>query len=139
MKQVWLLMHFLGLLVGAGTGFAVFLIGQLAGRFDASYRRDVLVALFPLRYISYLGLLLLIFSGGMMIQPFVPGLAENSWLIVKLALVAVLVVLSIIGAYQMHRIRSYTENGRFKLLALAGKLSMVTSLVVVMCAVYAFN
>ena len=139
MKQILLLLHFLGLISGTGAGLAVYVIGMLAGRFDPACRRDVLIHLFPLRYLSYFGLLLLILSGGMMISPYWPGIAGNHWLVAKLALVFVLVALAAIGAYQMHRIKLGKGESAFKMLGLAGKLSLVASLAVVLCAVYSFH
>ncbi len=139
MKDAMLLLHFTGLIIGAGSAFALFVISYLAAHFDASYKREVLIRLFPLRYISYLGLALLILSGGMLIPPFVPGLAHMPWLITKLAFVGLLVLLSLFGWYQMRRARLGADNNAFKLLGYAGKLSFASSLVIVTCAVYSFH
>jgi uncharacterized membrane protein SirB2 len=139
MKDFWLLLHFMALIIGAGSAFALFVIGYLAAGFDAAYKRTVLLKLFPLRYISYFGLLLLILSGGMLIPPFVPNLSQMPWLIAKLAFVALLVVLSGFGWYQMRRARLAADNNAFVMLGYAGKLSFASSLIIVACAVYTFH
>lgn len=139
MKDILLLAHFTGLIIGAGSAFAMFVIGYLAPSFEASYKREVLIKLFPLRYISYLGLLLLIASGGMLIPPFVPNLAHMPWLVVKLAVVGLLVLLSLFGWSQMRRVRRGADGDAFKMLGYAGKLSFASSLVIVACAVYSFH
>lgn len=139
MKDVLLLVHFLGLIIGTGAGFAVFVIGYLAPGFPADGKRDVLVKLFPLRYISYIGLLLLILSGGMLLMPYWPHRETLAWFGTKMVFVGVLVIASIFGMFQMHRVRRGADNNAFKLLGYAGKVSFVSSLIVVACAVYTFH
>ena len=104
-----------------------------------AYKREVLIKLFPLRYISYLGLLLLILSGGMLIRPFWPNLAHMPWLVAKLVFVGLLVVLSLFGWYQMRRAIRSKDNDAFKMLGYAGKLGFASSLIIVTCAVYSFH
>jgi len=139
MKDVLLALHFTGLIVGAGSAFALFVIGYLAASFNAAYKREVLIKLFPLRYISYLGLLLLILSGGLLIPPFLPNLSQMPWLMAKLTFVGFLVLLSLFGWRQMRRAKQSADNDAFKMLGYAGKLSFASSLIIVACAVYAFH
>jgi hypothetical protein len=139
MREALLLLHYTGLIIGAGSAFAVLVIGYLAANFNAVYRREVLLKLFPLRYISYAGLLLLIISGTFLIPRFLPNLEHMPLLITKLVFVALLVALSVFGAYQMHRANLSAEGNAFKLLGHAGKLSFASSLVIVACAVYSFH
>jgi uncharacterized membrane protein SirB2 len=139
MKDVLLLLHFTGLIIGAGSAFALFVIGYLAANFDAGYKRDVLIKLFPLRYISYLGLLLLILSGGLLVPPFLPNLAQMPWLMTKLSFAGFLVVLSLFGWRQMRRAGRSADNNAFKMLGYAGKLGFASSLIIVTCAVYSFH
>ncbi len=139
MRDILLLAHFTGLIIGAGSAFALFVIGYLAAGFDAAYKRPVLLKLFPLRYISYVGLLLLITSGGLLISPFWPVPEIRAVVVTKLVFVGIIAALSVFGAYQMHRARRSADNNAFKLLSLAGKLSFASSLAVVTCAVYAFH
>jgi hypothetical protein len=139
MKDIFLLAHFLGLIIGAGTGFAVFAIGYLAPGFPAEARREVLIKLFPLRYISYIGLVLLIASGVVLSIPMGAGLMHQSVFVVKLVFVAMIAAASIFGIVQMRRVRSGADNSVFKLLGYAGKTSFASSVIVVTCAVYTFH
>lgn len=139
MRDVLLLAHFTGLIIGAGAGFSVLVIGYLSAKFDAGYKRDVMVKLFPLRYISYLGLVLLISSGGGLIMPFLPTLAHMPWLIAKLLFVSLLVMLSASGALQMHRVKRGSPGNAFVLLGYIGKMSFASSLAIITCAVYSFH
>ena len=129
MKDLMLLAHFLGLIIGPGTGVAVFAIGYLAPKFPAEARRDVLMKLFPLRYISYAGLLLLIASGLALSIPMGAAVMHQPAFMAKLVFVAV----------QMHRARHGADNSVFKLLGYAGKTSFAASVIVVACAVYTFH
>jgi hypothetical protein len=139
MKDIFLLAHFIGLIVGAGTAFAVFAISYLAPKFPAAARRDVLIQLFPLRYISYIGLLLLILSGGMLIIPMGGQVASQPGFMIKMVFVAAIVAASIFGMFQMRRARRSADNDAFRMLGYAGKVSFASSMAVVVCAVYTFH
>lgn len=139
MKDVLLLLHFFGVIIGTGAGFAVFVIGYLAPAFPATARREVLIKLFPLRYVSYVGLLLLILSGGMLITPYWPEHEKLAWFGTKMVFVAVIAAASLFGMFQMHRAHKSPDNNAFKMLSYAGKVSFVSSLIVVTCAVFTFH
>lgn len=139
MKDLFLLGHFIGLIIGAGTAFAVFAISYLAPKFPAAARREVLIQLFPLRYISYIGLLLLIGSGIGLIIPMGADVGRQAGFIAKMAFVAVIVAASLFGMVQMRRARSSADNNAFKLLGYAGKVSFASSMAVVAFAVYTFH
>lgn len=139
MKDLFLLVHFIGLIVGAGTAFAVFSISYLAPKFPAAARRDVLIQLFPLRYISYIGLILLIVSGGLLLMPMGMQVASQPGFIIKMVFVAVIAAASIFGIIQMRRARKSADTNAFKLLGYAGKVSVASSMAVVLCAVYTFH
>lgn len=139
MKDIYLLVHFVGLIVGAGTGFAVFAISYLAPKFPVANRREVLIQLFPLRYISYIGLLLLIGSGIALSVQMGGEVARQAGFIVKMGFVAVIAAASVFGIVQMRRARGSADNDAFKLLGYAGKASFASSMAVVICAVYTFH
>lgn len=138
MKDVFLLGHFVGLIIGAGTAFALFAISYLAPKFPAAARREVLMQLFPLRYISYVGLLLLIASGIGLIIPMEAAVRQAGF-IIKMVFVAVIVAASIFGTIQMRRARRSADNDAFRMLGYAGKVSFASSMAVVVCAVYTFH
>lgn len=139
MKDALLVAHFLGLIIGAGTGFAVFAIGYLAPKFPAETRREVLIQLFPLRYISYIGLLLLIVSGVWLVLPMGAAIMHQPLFMTKMVFVTVIAAASIFGMVQMGRARRGADNSVFKLLGYAGKTSFASSVIVVACAVYTFH
>lgn len=142
MRDLLLLIHFLSLVIGAGSAFSLYIISLLAKRFDASYKAQVLVILFPLRYVSYSGLIFLIVSGALLAQPFLSSIQSMPWFIAKLFLIAVLVILSVLGMFCMRRIGTVEPTLRpplFLRLALIGKVSVLTSIGIVICAVMTFH
>lgn len=139
MRDLLLFAHFFGLVIGAGSGFALFVIGRLSPRFPAEARRSIVMTLFPLRQISYAGLALLIVSGGVLSQPFYPLLGNMPWFQVKLTAVAALTGLSVAGMILMHKLRNGGPDHHLRQLGLIGKISVVLSLIVLACAVASFH
>lgn len=139
MRDLLLIIHFFGLIIGAGAGFSIFCIGLISKSFKPEYKLEVALKLIPLRYISYLGLLVLIVSGGLLLTPFTPVLAHMPWLHAKLLAVAILVLLSVFGFTQIRRAQKGEAGPAFKNLALVGKLSLIMSVTIVICAVMAFH
>lgn len=139
MRDLLLITHFFGLIIGAGAGFSIFCIGLISKTFKPEYKLEVALKLIPLRYISYLGLLVLIVSGGVLLSPFTPLLGHMPWLHAKLLAVAILVLLSAFGFTQIRRAQKREAAPAFKNLALVGKLSLIMSVSIVICAVMAFH
>ena len=139
MRDLILFLHFSGIVIGAGAGFSLFIIGFLAAHWDAAYRATVAQSLFPLRYVSYAGLTLLVLSGGVLIAPYGPMIHTMPWLMAKLTCVLLLVLLSGSGAYQMRRARLGQAADALKKLSLIGRASVVLSLGIVLCAVMSFH
>lgn len=139
MRDISLFMHFSGLIIGAGTGFALFCIGQLSKNFDDSYRGVVMQKLFALRYISYAGLLILLVSGAMLIGPYMTTIDSMPIFAAKLLLVTLLVFVSTYGLLLMGRVRKGKGGTAMQTLRRLGKLSLVLSFSIVACAVYSFH
>lgn len=139
MRDLLLITHFFGLIIGAGAGFSIFCIGLISKTFKPEYKLEVALKLISLRYISYLGLLVLVVSGGLLLSPFTPLLGHMPWLHAKLLAVAILVLLSAFGFTQIRRAQKGEAAPAFKNLALVGKLSLIMSVSIVICAVMAFH
>lgn len=139
MHDFLLLLHFAGLVIGAGSAFALFCIGQLVPRFDPAYRGEVLVRLFVLRYISYAGLLLLILSGLALLGPYLPLLTAKPLLQLKLILVLLLAGVSAHGLLLMRKGRRDGAAAVLPRLKLLGKISLMLTIAILVCAVYSFH
>jgi hypothetical protein len=138
-RDILLLIHFMGLVMGAGSGFALFVIGFLSKQFPESTRAEILVKLFPLRYISYLGLLLLLVSGIPLLIPYGAAIHLMPLVMVKLTAVLIIVSLSIYGTLQMQLAKKGNLGVYLKRLKLVGQLSFLFSLIAIICAVYSFH
>jgi len=139
MRDIQLVMHFTGLIFGAGTGFAIFVIGFLSKHFPKDSRVEVLRRLYPLRYISYIGLLLLLVSGLLLAMQSSPAIYETPMFIAKMIAVSGIVLLSLYGYWQMKLTTDVNIAIRLKRLGFAGKLGFALSLIAVICAVYTFH
>jgi len=139
MRDLQLLTHFAGLIFGAGTGFAIFVIGFLSKQFPKDSRVEVLRRLYPLRYISYIGLFLLVVSGVLLIMQSSPIIYESPLFMAKMVAVSGIVLLSLYGYWQMKLTSDSNINIRLKRLGFAGKFGFALSLIAVICAVYTFH
>ncbi|MBM5574511.1 hypothetical protein [Deefgea sp. CFH1-16] len=137
MRDVLLLVHFLGLVIGAGSGFALFFIGHLAQRWPAEARRETMVRLFALRYASYVGLLLLVLSGGALLRPYSTQLAQMPWLWVKALAVTVIVICAVLGVWRMRQVPQ--QPAALLRLPILGKVSLAASVLAILAAVMAFS
>ncbi|WP_288841683.1 hypothetical protein [uncultured Deefgea sp.] len=137
MRDVLLLVHFLGLVLGAGSGFSLFFIGHLALRWPAEARRETMVRLFALRYASYVGLLLLVLSGGALLRPYSTQLAQMPWLWVKALAVTVIVICAVLGIWRMRQVSQ--QPAALLRLPILGKVSLAASMLAILAAVMAFS
>ncbi|MEJ2045554.1 MAG: hypothetical protein P8X74_15450 [Reinekea sp.] len=139
MRDMLLLTHFTGLVFGAGAGFSIFVIGFLSKKFPPESREAVLVSLFPLRYISYVGLLLLVVSGVQMAMPYYINLRNMPLFSIKILSVSLILLISLYGVRQMQLAKNNSPTLYLKRLGIAGKAGFALSLVTVYCAVYSFH
>ncbi len=139
MNEQMLLFHMAGVIFGAGSGFAIFVIGFISKSFKKEYKAEVLYKLFPLRYISYIGLIILISSGLVLSIPYKDSILYMPYFIAKLIFVFILVLASLYGFYQMRISKKKSPNIVLSNLAMAGKISFVLSLLIVSTAVFAFH
>ncbi|QLG89410.1 hypothetical protein HQ393_14785 [Chitinibacter bivalviorum] len=137
MRDFYLTVHFLGLVMGAGSGFALFVLSFVLPRITEGARREMAIGLFTLRYVSYAGLLVLMASGVLLLRPLWPAMQASPWLHAKLGGVAIIAICAVFGVHAMRQPRPNAAT--FRRLALLGKISVVASVLVVMAAVQSFH
>jgi uncharacterized membrane protein len=142
MHTTLLILHFLGLALGVGTGFAQLTLGRAASALPPPERAQFAMRAAALRINGSIGLLLLIVSGIGLV--FVRGLAATmAWggaaFHAKLTLVVVMIF--VFGYMQMLARRARLEGGGPALarLPLVGRVMVVLGVAVVICAVLAFQ
>lgn len=140
MKDAFLILHFLGLAMGVGTGFVHLFIGLASKKWSDEETLTIYSKILrPIGIMGHTGLGVLIITGLGMLHPYMKALKGMPLLHVKFTLVAVLLVLTII----MTKLgKKMVKEQDIKYLAKIKKLGSITHLVgiaIVVCAVLSFN
>jgi uncharacterized membrane protein len=139
MRDLLLILHFIGLAMGVGTGFAMLRIGFSTRNLAPAERGPLFQKISVLRLNAYTGLALLILSG-LALLALQPGLlaAAGGLFHAKLLLVAVMVV--VVGI--MHALIGKAKRAGGPppaILPKLGNLNFALGLIVVILAVLAFH
>lgn len=137
--SVLLWVHFLALALGTGGGIAMMQVGPrlVAAAPDQRETWWPLATVFS--RIAGAGFLLALVTGPLMLWLKYGGLgAVNGWFTLKLALVAVAVVTIGLSEWGLGRFRRGDEGGG-RLMMVAGPLTGVTMLVIVLASVFSFG
>lgn len=93
MRDLFLLVHFVGLVMALGTGFATYFLLYAASKLEPAEQGKFLGRIIILTRMGQIGLAILILSGLYLMTPFWSMLSEMPTLIAKLSLVALQVIL----------------------------------------------
>jgi hypothetical protein len=93
MRELMLIMHFIGLAMALGAGFANLFLGSVASKLEPGERGNFMSKTMILGRMGQIGLGLLLLSGFYLITPYWRELDEMPILIAKLSLVAILLIL----------------------------------------------
>ena len=134
-----LMLHFIGLVMGLGTGFAHAFLGKTVSKMDANEAKRFRHQIKGLSHMGSIGTLLLLISGIYLIIPFWPVLTTFPLLILKLVLFLILLILIVLmnqGAVK--NLRNNTED-HLKRIEIMGKLTLILGVVIVILAVNVFH
>src|SRR5260370_28406931 len=93
MRDLMLIVHFIGLTMALGTGFANLFLGVAASKLEPAERGKFMSNTMILMRMGHTGLGLLLLSGFYLITPFWKTLGEMPTLIAKLCCIGLLVIL----------------------------------------------
>ncbi|MFY0644371.1 MAG: hypothetical protein JXR19_07875 [Bacteroidia bacterium] len=93
MKDVMLILHFIGLAMGVGTSIAFMFLGMAAGKMEKDDAFKFSINSFALIKMGHIGLTLLVITGLYLMTPYWSTLGEMPLMITKLVLVFVLAAL----------------------------------------------
>ena len=93
MRDLMLTIHFIGLAMAVGTGFANLFLGVVASKLDPAEKGKFMSKTLILGRMGQIGLGLLLLSGFYLITPFWKVLYAMPTLIAKLSLVALLIIM----------------------------------------------
>ena len=139
MRDFWLIVHFLSIVIGVGAGFSHFIMIQFAKKLPPDKKTDLIKAVSFLTRIAPVGLFGLILSGIFMTWPLWHGLKTEGLFHVKITLVVILSVL--IGYVQILQ-RKAKKDGPA---SIAGKVKIISpsiqliNLCIIILAVLVFH
>ena len=139
MRDIMLILHFIGLAMGLGTSFAHAFLGKTIAKLELSeatkFRRQIMA----LSQMGYTGAVLLLVSGIYLIIPYWPTIMSLPLLIIKLVLFLLLLVLIfLINRAAIQNLKNDT-NDNLKQIAIMGKLDLLISIVIIILAVTIFH
>jgi uncharacterized membrane protein len=139
MRVAMLIIHFIGIALGVGAGFASLFIGSANKNLSAQERPAFMLRLRSLGYMGLTGLILLIISGGYLATPYWIALESMPFFIAKLCLVVVLLTLAII--MDRHWRKAIKQGGGPNLAAIPklGKLAFPIGILIIILAVLQFK
>jgi len=138
MREVMLIVHFIGLAMGVGTSFAFLFLGKAASGMDEADAHKFLNSASRVSTQGHIGLGLLILSGGYLMTPYWGALGSLPLLMAKLALVVVLTILISVAAVAVKKAKGGDPAGHRRSARL-GPFIMLTSLSIVALAVLVFR
>ena len=139
MRELMLIIHFLGLAMGLGTSFGFMFLGMAASKMEKEKAREFSINSLALSKMGYIGITLLIITGFYLITPYWSMLTDFPFLIVKLGLVLVLVVLIILLSTAAKKAKQGDFEQQTKKIQILGKLSLLTAVIIVVMAVLTFH
>ena len=139
MRDILLILHFIGLTMGLGTSFGFMFLGIAGGKMEKQDRIKFQLKTMALSRMGHIGITLLIITGGALMTPYWRILPSSPVLIAKLVLVLVLAVLIGIITVIGKKARQGEPEAQFRKIELLGKISLLTGVAIVALAVYFFH
>jgi hypothetical protein len=139
MRDVMLFTHFLGLILGMGSGFASLFIGASNKNIPKEEGPKFLLRLRALGYMGLTGIVLLIISGGYLATPYWSVITSMPLFIAKLTLVVVLLIIVLIIDQKWRK--AIRNNGGPDLAAIPklGRLAFPVGILILLLAVLQFH
>jgi len=139
MRDFFLLIHFIGLAMAVGTGFANLFLGSAAAKLEVAERGPFMLKTTILVRMGQTGLGLLLISGFAIATPFWKSLSDMPIFMTKLVLVVVLLVTVTITSLQVRKAKK--ENNPALLLKVKplGMLNLFIGIAIMILAVLSFH
>ena len=138
MREIMLILHFIGLAMGLGTSFAFFFLGKATAKMEPEAGKNFIMNAFSITTMGHIGLGLLFISGGYLMTPYWSILGSSPILITKLVLFLVLGALIGIISSKAKKARKGDES-QLKAIPILGPIALLTGISIVICAVYFFK
>lgn len=139
MRDIMLIVHFLGLVMGLGTSFAHAFLGAATAKMNEEEATKFRLNAMVLSKMGHIGIFLLLVSGIYLILPYWPSIGENPLLIIKLVLVAFLIVLITLISRGTQKAYQRNAEQQLKKIEPLGKLTLLVGLAILIVAVNVFH
>jgi uncharacterized membrane protein len=139
MKDLMLIVHFIGLTMALGAGFANLFLGVAASKLEPAERGKFMSNTMILARMGQTGLALLILSGFYLITPYWKTLGEMPTLIAKLCCVGVLVILVSVITIIARKAQQQGNTAMLMKLKPFGMLNFFLGITIVVLAVLSFH
>ena len=138
MREIFLVVHFIGLAMGLGTSFANLFLGLAMSKMPPEEAKAFGLKAMALTKMGHIGLTLLILSGLYLMSPYWRVLPEMPLLIAKLTLVTFLIILISIITSAGIKVRN-GDFSQMKTIKPLGRIALVTTITIVIIAVSIFH
>lgn len=139
MRELLLIIHFIGLAMGLGTGFAHLFLGMASEKMSKEQSLDFSLKIQAVNKMGRIGTLLLLVSGVGLIIPMYDVILSTPLLMLKLSCVVLLVVLlEILKGYCKKALNGEAEEYLAKMKKI-GKITLPLSILIVVLAVLVFH
>lgn len=139
MRELMLILHFIGLAMGLGTSMAFMFLGMASSKMEKAEAMKFMKDTSILSRMGHIGLALLILSGLYLITPHWESLTQMPLLMIKLVLVIVLGAMIGIVTSVSKKITPETADAQMKKLKALGPLTLLTTLTIIVLAVLHFQ
>lgn len=139
MREVMLIIHFIGLAMGLGTSIGFIFLGAAASKMEKAEQQKFMLNAFALSNMGKTGIVLLVLSGSYLMTPYWKVLTDTPLLMVKLGLVLLLIVLIITITSLMNKVKKGEAEKYLPKIPMIGRISLLTTLAIVILAVYVFH
>lgn len=139
MREVMLILHFIGLAMGLGTSFAHAFLGIITSKMPAEDATKFRLHSLVLSKMGHIGIALLIFSGLYLITPYWQILPSSPLLILKSVLVLILVILIALINLAAQKAKNGDAQAQFIKMETLGKMTLIIGVIIVIVAVNIFH
>mgnify|MGYP004336720833 CR=1 FL=1 len=139
MRLFMLILHFIGLALAVGTGFAYLFLSLSAKKLSKEEGKDLFVKTLPIQKMSHIGLFLLVLSGGYLMTPYWDTLMQNHYLLAKLICVLGIIALVSTMSSLAKQVKKGNDETAMQKIEKLGKITLPLGLIIVVLAVLTFH
>ena len=139
MKDIMLIVHFIGLALGMGAGFAHLFLGLSTKKMDQAQAAQFRIHTLSINLMTKIGLTLLILSGGYLMTIHWANLANMPLLHFKFTFVGLLVILLIPMSIFTQKAKKNNDFSQLKKIKILGRIMLALTIGTVIVAVKQFH